>query len=109
MPRAFSRAAFLMLSLSLLAGCATYSWYYEPAVYQIRLDLPLGTSQAKVDAYLTEHDIEHSYLERTNQITALVRNVRRDALVQADVTLTFSFDGYRNLTDIDVKPAYTKP
>ena len=109
-----SRALFLsilVLTLPFVTACTTgpWGWYYEPAVYQIHLDLPVGTSLEKVDAYLTEHQIEHSYLRSTNQIKALVRNVRRDGLVQADQTLTFTFNAYGSLTDFAVKNAYTKP
>jgi hypothetical protein len=79
----------LLLILPFLAGCV--SWYYSPAVYQIRSDLPPGTSLRQVDSYLTEHEIEHSYFRTTNQVVAMVRNIRRDAL------------------DIEDKPAYTHP
>jgi len=48
-------------------------------------------------------------IRSTNQIKALVRNVRRDGLVQADQTLTFTFNAYGSLTDLAVKNAYTKP
>ncbi len=111
MSHALARAVFLILTLPLLAGCANdpLTWYYQPAVYQIRSDLPLGSSVERVDAYLTHRDIEHSYFRRSHQMTALIHNVRRDALVQSDLTLTFFFNEYRGLTDIQFDPAYTKP
>ena len=101
--------AVLLFILPLLAGCATYNSYYAPAITQIREDLPAGTSLGRVDAYLDQHQIEHTYYHHGNQIMATVQNVRRDGLVQYDQTLVFSFDAYRNLTDILVKPAYTSP
>jgi hypothetical protein len=99
----------LFFTLPLLVGCASASWYYSPAIYQIRSDLPPGTSLEKVDSYLTQHQVEHSYFRKDNQVMALVRNVRRDGLVQADVSLIFSFDNDRTLTHILAKPAYTGP
>ena len=99
--------ALALLTLPLMSGCATYDAYYAPAITQIRDDLPVGTPLARVDSYLDQHQIEHAYLH--HQITAHVQNVRRDGLVQYDQTMVFSFDAYRNLTDILVKPAYTAP
>jgi hypothetical protein len=99
----------LLVAISLLVGCASASWYYSPAIYQIRSDLPPGTSLEKVDSYLTQHQVEHSYFRKDNQVMALVRNVRRDGLVQADVSLIFSFDNDRTLTNVLAKPAYTGP
>jgi len=107
-----SRALFplvVLMTLPFVAGCATYNSYYAPAVTQIREDLPPGSSLARVDAYLDQHQIDHSYYHKSNQIMAVVQNVRRDGLVQYNQSLVFSFDPYRNLTDILVKPAYTAP
>jgi hypothetical protein len=95
----------------LLVGCTSgpLGWYYAPAIEQIRTDLPIGSSLAKVESYLDQNDIQYSYFGRSREITAVVRNVRRDALVQPDQFLVFRFDGYRRLTDIEANPAYTRP
>jgi len=96
----------LLLTLPFLAGCA--SWYH-PALSQIRADLPAGTPLRTVDAYLDQHDINHTYYWKSNQVTATIHNVQRDALVREDLDLVFSFDEYKGLRDILAKPAYTSP
>ncbi len=98
-----------LLALPLLTSCATYEWYYEPAMSEIRTDLPLGSSLGRVDYYLTQHQVEHAYYRHSNQIVAHIRNVRRDALVQAELSVIFQFDANERLADIREKPAYTAP
>jgi hypothetical protein len=104
MTRALLQAAIVM-TLPCLIGCA----YYQPALTQIRADLPVGSSLARVDSYLNQHQIEHSYYWKSNQVTAIIRNVRGDGLVQTDLNLVFSFDEYKTLRDILAKPAYIAP
>jgi len=110
MTRAFFQTA-LLLALPVLAGCTSgpIGWYYAPAIEQIRTDLPPGTSLAKVESYLDQHDIQYSYFRKSRQVTVIVHNVRRDALVQPDQSLVFSFDYDKRLTDILANPAYTRP
>jgi len=108
MTRAFLPAV-LLLTLPFLIGCSATEAWYHPALYQIRTDLPVGTSAAKVDNYLDQHQIEHIYYRRSNQITATIHNIQRDALVREDLFLVFSFDEYEGLRDILAKPAYNNP
>lgn len=98
--------AVILLTLPFVVGCA--SWYH-PALTQIRADLPPGSSLRKVDSYLDQHQIEHTYYRRSNQVTATIHNVQRDALVREDLDLVFSFDEYKGLRDILAKPTYTSP
>jgi hypothetical protein len=103
-----SRALFLtvsVLALSLVAGCA----WYEPSITQIREDLPPGSSLEHVDYYLNQHQINHSYYRKSNQVMAVIHNVQRDALVRADMSVIFTFDEYKSLKDIQINPVYTAP
>jgi hypothetical protein len=110
MTRALWQTA-LLLALPLLVGCTSgpLGWYYAPAIEQIRTDLPIGSSLGKVESYLDQHDLQYSYFSRSREITAIVHNVRRDALVQPDQFLVFRFDAERRLADIEANPVYTKP
>ena len=99
----------LLLALPLLVGCASVSAWYHPALYQIRTDLPVGSSLEKVDAYLDQHQIEYTYYPRSNQVTAYIHNIQRDSLVREDLYLVFSFDDYKSLQDILAKPIHTQP
>jgi hypothetical protein len=96
----------ILLTLPCIVGCA--SWYH-PAITQIRADLPAGSSLGRVDSYLDQHQIDHTYYRRSNQVTATIHNVQRDALVREDLYLVFSFDEYKGLRDILAKPVYTTP
>ncbi len=99
----------ILLTLPCMVGCAEVSSWYHPALTQIRNDLPLGSSPGRVDSYLDQHQIEHTYYPRSHQITATIHNIQRDALVREDLFLVFSFDEYKGLRDILAKPAYTSP
>ena len=101
--------AFLLLALPLLTGCAVTEAWYHPALYQIRTDLPVGSSLEQVDSYLDQHNIDHTYDHGGNQVTAYIHNIQRDALVREDLYLVFSFDQFKSLRDIEAKPAYTTP
>jgi hypothetical protein len=101
--------AFFLLTLPFVTGCTAVSAWYHPAITQIRTDLPAGTPLAKVDAYLDQHQIDHTYYPRSNQVTAYIHNIQRDALVREDLYLVFSFDEYKGLRDILAKPIHTQP
>jgi len=98
--------AVLLLTFPFLVGCA--EWYH-PALSQIRTDLPVGTPLRTVDTYLDQHEIDHVYYGKSNQVTATIHNIQRDALVREDLYLVFSFDEYKSLRDILAKPAFTQP
>ena len=96
--------AVLLVILPILTGCTAVSAWYHPALTQIRADLPRGSSLERVDSYLDQHQIEHTYYRRSNQVIANIHNVQRDALVREDLYLVFSFDEYKSLRDILAKP-----
>jgi hypothetical protein len=99
----------LLLSLPFLGGCTTISAWYHPALTQIRTDLPAGSSLEKVDAYLDQHQIEHTYYRHSHQVTAIIHNIQRDSLVREDLNIVFTFDEYKSLRDILATPVYTQP
>ena len=108
MSRVFFPILMLLIS-PFVVGCASVSAWYHPSLTQIRSDLPPGTSLATVDAYLDQHQIDHTYYAKGNQITAFIHNIQRDALVREDLNLVFSFDEDKSLRDILAKPVYTSP
>jgi hypothetical protein len=98
-----------VLTLPLVTGCTEVSAWYHPQMTQIRADLPVGTPLARVDDYLDQHNIEYTYYPRSNEVTAYIHNIQRDALVREDLYLVFSFDEYKSLRDILAKPIHTQP
>ncbi len=106
MSRVHFRVAILISILPLVAACALIE---APSVTQIRSALPPGSSLGRVDSYLTQYQVEHSYFQRSNQMTAVVHNVRNNGMVQQDLSLIFHFDQNERLAGIEVKPAYTAP
>ena len=108
MSRAFVPLVAL-LALLFVTGCTAVSAWYYPALTQIRTDLPPGSSLGRVDSYLGQHQIDYTYYRRSNQVTAVIHHIQRDALVRPDLNLVFQFDEYRNLINIEANPAYTSP
>ncbi len=108
MTRAFVLTVIL-LTLPFVTGCTEVSAWYHPAITQIRADLPVGTPLVKVNAYLNQQNIDHNYYRSSNQITAYIHNIQRDALVREDLYVVFSFDDDESLRDILAKPVHTQP
>ena len=99
----------ILLALPFVTGCAEVSAWYHPQLTQIRTDLPLGSPLERVDSYLDQHNIDHTYYRNSNQVTAYIHNIQRDALVREDLYIVFSFDEYKSLRDILAKPIHTQP
>jgi hypothetical protein len=99
----------ILLTLPFVVGCESVAAWYHPAITQIRADLPVGSSLERVDSYLDQHNIDHTYYRNSNQVAAYIHNIQRDALVREDLYVVFSFDDYKSLRDILAKPVHTQP
>jgi hypothetical protein len=101
------RAALLALAILLAAGCARGP---EPPQLeaQLRRELPIGTPSSQVDAYLTAHGWQHSYLPDERSYLAGVRNVgSRFSFTREDIAIRIDFDKGGRLTAISVTPFFT--
>jgi hypothetical protein len=101
------RAALLALAILLAAGCARGP---EPRQLeaQLRRELPIGTPSSQVDAYLTAHGWQHSYLPDERSYLAGVRNVgSRFNFTREDIAIRIDFDKGGRLTAISVTPFFT--
>ncbi len=101
-----SLAALLAMVIA-SAGCARGP---EPNQLnaQLRHDLPVGTSAAQVDAYLTAHGWRHSFLPNEHAYLAGVRNVgSRFTFTREDVAIKIVLDDGDRLKLISVTPFFT--
>ena len=77
---------------------------------EVRRALPLGSSVAVVDGFLTAHRLEHSFDSSTNVAYAIVRHLKGSNFVTAkSLAFTFHFDRGSKLKSIDAKVKYTGP
>ena len=101
------RAALLALAILLAAGCARGP---EPRQLeaQLRRELPIATPSSQVDAYLTAHGWQHSYLPDERSYLAGVRNVGSPfSFTREDIAIRIDFDKGGRLTAISVTPFFT--
>jgi len=100
------RAALLALAIA-VGGCARGP---EPRQLeaQLRRELPVGTSSSEVDAYLTAHGWEHSFLPDERSYLGGIRNVgSRFSFTREDIAIRIDFDKAGRLTSIAVTPFFT--
>jgi hypothetical protein len=78
--------------------------------------LPLGTLRAKVELYLEQRGIQHSYVDRSNGAPgynrtemAMIRGASRAGLVRKDVQILFKFDDQDRLVHYSVQQIFTGP
>jgi len=111
-----------MLGLSV---CLLLGWSLDPIVMQKRLhnwltleqineraslDLPRGTPLTHIDRYFKENKVEHSYYEKTNQVFAMINNIRGGGLfVSKGAQIIITLDQAKNLMSMEVKPVFTGP
>lgn len=87
----------------------------QSAEKRILDDLPIGTPRTRVEAYLTERGIDHSYVRtstvnpKSGQEVALIRGVSKTWLVRTDIQVLFNFDSQDKLTHCSFKQIYTGP
>ena len=75
---------------------------------QLRRKLPIGTPSSQVDAYLTAHGWQHSFLPDERSYLAGVRNVgSRFSLTREDIAIRIDIDKSGRLKAINVTPFFT--
>jgi hypothetical protein len=75
---------------------------------QLRRELPIGTPSSQVDAYLTAHGWQHSFLPDERSYLAGVRNVgSRFSLTREDIAIRIDIDKSGRLKAINVTSFFT--
>ena len=75
---------------------------------QLRRELPIGTPSSQVDAYLTAHGWQHSFLPDERSYLAGIRNVgSRFSLTREDIAIRIDIDKSGRLKAINVTPLFT--
>lgn len=101
----------LILLVLLMMACHKNSAADSKAIEaEVRQVLPIGTPKEKVDLYLTNHKIEHSFYKPENRIYAIVRNIQTQSFgISKSLSVIFRFDATNTLTNIESKIEYTGP
>lgn len=77
---------------------------------EVREALPVGSSLAAVEDYLTKHGLEFSFEERSKTVFAIARKLQGStSLASKSLALKFHFDDARTLKSIDAEVLYTGP
>jgi len=77
---------------------------------EIRSGLPLGSSASRVEAFLGEKGIEHSFESSSNTEYAVVRKIRgSNMLITKSLGLQLHFDNSLKLESIETKVHLTGP
>jgi hypothetical protein len=64
----------------------------------------------KIDKYFTDSEVEHSYYEPANEVSAMIHFVWGGRfLVQKDAWIKIALDENRKLKGITVEPVFTGP
>ena len=101
-----ARAALLALAIG-VSGCARGP---TPHLLQAQLkrELPIGTPSSQVDAYLTAHGWQHSFLPDERAYLAGIRNVgSRFSFTREDIAIRINIDKSGGLKSIAVTPLFT--
>lgn len=101
----------LILAIPLVIGCHKNQAVDNKAIEaQVKKALPIGTPREKVDSYLTNHKIEHSFYKPENRIYALVPDTRKSFFgFSGSLSVIFSFDASDSLTNIQSQVENTGP
>ncbi len=77
---------------------------------RVSADLPRGTPLSKIDRYFTDNNVEHSYYEPGNEVSAMIHSIWGGTfLIQKDAWIKIELDQDRKLKDIKVEPLSTGP
>jgi hypothetical protein len=101
-----TRATLLALVIG-VSGCARGP---EPRQLeaQLRRELPIGTPSSQVDAYLTAHRWQHSFLPDERSYLAGIHNVgARFSFTREDIAIRINVDKSGHLESIAVTPFFT--
>jgi hypothetical protein len=107
MSRTFLVPLLLVSAVLVVSACSSSTAPKRET--ELRKALPPGSSLADVESYLTQHNIEHSPLDVTNRIGAMIRDDRKTAIILEDRSIEFGFDENKKLTSITSQPSRTGP
>lgn len=109
-----------LVGVCLITGCDGAKTKVAELRSEINAQLPIGSSQTDVIAYLNKKHIEHTpYVDagtdqeilRLNgapgRVNGIIRNVSSGLFYRSDITLSFLFDKSGRLCSYDVSEAIT--
>jgi hypothetical protein len=100
------RAALLALAIGVI-GCVRGPEPHQLEAQLLR-ELPIGTPSSQVDAYLTAHGWQHSFLPDERSYLAGIRNVgSRFSFTREDIAVRITIDKGGRLESIAVTPFFT--
>lgn len=77
---------------------------------RVRADLPVGAPLSEIERYFESSQVEHSYVERTNEVYAMIHRIWGGGfLIQRDAWIRIELDKDRKLKDVKVEPVSTGP
>jgi hypothetical protein len=77
---------------------------------EVNSNLPFGTSQKDVIAFLDKQHIEHSkYNQKQREISAIVRNTCWNLILECSIDMTFTFNDDGQLLNSGVTEGLTGP
>ena len=101
----------ILLVIPSMMGChKNGSFDYKVIEAEAKHELPIGTSRAIVDLYLTNRKIGHTFYKPENRIYALIPDTGTHTFgFSKSLSIIFSFDTNSSLTNINCKTNYTGP
>jgi hypothetical protein len=94
--------------------CCNISCYGNPEVSMkekiendVKNSLPIGTSFNDVKAYLDNLKIEYSWNEKNNAFYGIVRNAKKQGIVNENIQLIIVMDDEKKLKSIEAKTVMT--
>lgn len=126
MTKSTSRIWYIVLfalGLFVAAGSATLHYLFKNDVTvtvhqvetQLRSGISTGDSRVKVEAFLDQQGIPHSFIEHsrwpgeTRTEFALIRDTSRSTLIRDDIWIRFKFDEKDRLESYTVEEVLTGP
>ena len=76
---------------------------------RVRSDLVKGTPLSEIDRYFASNNIGHSYVERTNEVYAMIYFIWGGFPFQRDAWIKIQLDQDRKLKEIKVEAVSTGP
>ena len=112
--------AVALVNISLATGCNRVKSRIAELRTEIKVQIPLGSSEKDVLAYLDKNHIEHTgYVDADNdqeilklngapgRVNGTIRHVSRGLFYRSDIRLSFWFDKNRKLSSYEVVEAVT--
>jgi len=110
----------VLVGLWLATGCNGTRNKIAKLKSEIKVELPIGSSERDVIAYLDKNHIEHTaYVDAGNdqellrlngapgRVNGIIRHVESGLFYRSDITLSFRFDKSGRLSSYDVVEAVT--